>query len=84
MHLWVESCNEIIASVHIEKGACKIKKMPVIIGKLITNIVPSIPILNRIFNSNNFEFLELYHFHYKTRQTLGALKASLFCIHEDI
>jgi len=49
--------GEIVAGCQFHKVHWVINKMPGIMGKIVMNVVPLIPILNKLFNPKRFEFL---------------------------
>jgi GNAT superfamily N-acetyltransferase len=53
----MEKDNKIIAGVQAFPVEWKILKMPGFVGKLIMNIVPHIPFINRLFNPKSHQFL---------------------------
>jgi L-amino acid N-acyltransferase YncA len=53
----IKENDEIVAGCQFHKAHWVVNKMPGIMGKVILNIVPVIPVLNRLFNPKKFEFL---------------------------
>jgi len=53
----IKENNEIVAGCQFHKAHWVVNKMPGMMGKIILNIVPMIPLLNRLFNPKKFEFL---------------------------
>lgn len=49
--------GEIVAGCQFHRVHWVINKMPGMMGKIIMNIVPLIPVLNKLFNPKKFEFL---------------------------
>jgi RimJ/RimL family protein N-acetyltransferase len=49
--------GEIVAGCQVHKAHWVIKKMPGLMGKIVMNIVPLVPLLNKLFNPKKFEFL---------------------------
>jgi hypothetical protein len=49
--------NEIVAGCQFHKAHWVINKMPGLMGKIILNLVPRIPLLNKLFNPKKFIFL---------------------------
>jgi hypothetical protein len=49
--------GEIVAGCQFHRVHWVVKNMPGIIGKIIMNVVPLIPLLNKLFNPKRFEFL---------------------------
>ena len=64
-YYYIEENDEIIAGVQFFRALWVINKLPGWSGKLILNIVPHIPILNRIFNPRKFQFLAFEGIIYK-------------------
>ena len=53
----IKENNEIVAGCQFHKAHWVINKMPGFMGKIILNVVPRIPLLNRLFNPKKFMFL---------------------------
>jgi L-amino acid N-acyltransferase YncA len=51
--------GKIIAGCQYHKAHWVVKRMPGLMGKVALNILPRIPLLNRLFNPNRFEFLAI-------------------------
>jgi len=49
--------GKIVAGCQFHRVHWVINKMPGIMGKIVMNVVPLIPVLNKLFNPNQFEFL---------------------------
>jgi RimJ/RimL family protein N-acetyltransferase len=49
--------GEIVAGCQYHRVHWVINRMPGIMGKIVMNVVPLIPVLNKLFNPNRFEFL---------------------------
>ena len=49
--------GEIVAGCQFHRVHWVINRMPGIMGKIVMNVVPMIPILNKLFNPKQFEFL---------------------------
>jgi len=49
--------DEIVAGCQFHRAHWVINKMPGMVGKIMMNVVPLIPVLNKIFNPKRFEFL---------------------------
>ncbi len=70
----LEKNNEIVAGLQLERGEWQIKNMPGLMGTITMNIVPHIPILNRIFNPKHFQFLGLEGIYIKLGHDKDFLK----------
>ena len=57
--------NEIVAGCQFHKAHWVINKMPGFMGKIILNIVPRIPLLNKLFNPKKFLFLAFEGIYFK-------------------
>lgn len=53
----IKENNEIVAGCQFHKAHWVVNKMPGLMGKIILNVVPVIPLLNQLFNPKKFEFL---------------------------
>jgi L-amino acid N-acyltransferase YncA len=53
----IKEHNKIIAGCQVHKAHWVINKMPGFMGKMMLNVVPGIPLLNKLFNPKKFEFL---------------------------
>ena len=53
----IKENNEIVAGCQFHKAHWVINKMPGFMGKIILNVVPRIPLLNKLFNPKKFLFL---------------------------
>ncbi len=60
--------DEVLAGIQVFEVAWKMKKMDGFLGKIVMNIVPHIPILNRLFNPKNFRFLAFEGIYFKAGQ----------------
>ena len=60
----IEEDGEIIAGVQAHPATWVIKKLSTKLEKVLFNVVPYIPVLNRIFNPNKFEFLAFEGIYY--------------------
>ena len=49
--------GEIVAGCQFHKVHWVINRMPGMMGKIVMNVVPQIPVLNKLFNPKRFEFL---------------------------
>jgi RimJ/RimL family protein N-acetyltransferase len=49
--------GEIVAGCQFHRVHWVINRMPGIMGKVLMNVIPLIPVLNKLFNPNKFEFL---------------------------
>jgi hypothetical protein len=49
--------GKIIAGCQFHKAHWVVNRMPGLMGKVILNVLPKIPLLNRLFNPKRFEFL---------------------------
>lgn len=57
--------GEIVAGCQFHRVHWVINKMPGFMGKIIMNVVPLIPLLNKLFNPKKFEFLAFEGIYYK-------------------
>ena len=57
--------NEIVAGCQFHKAHWVINKMPGLMGKIILNVVPRIPLLNKLFNPKKFLFLAFEGIYFK-------------------
>jgi Acetyltransferase (GNAT) family len=57
--------NEIVAGCQFHKAHWVINKMPGLMGKIILNVVPRIPLLNKLFNPKKFLFLAYEGIYFK-------------------
>ncbi len=57
--------NEIVAGCQFHKAHWVINKMPGFMGKIVLNVVPRIPLLNRLFNPKKFLFLAFEGIYFK-------------------
>ncbi|MFN0216405.1 MAG: GNAT family N-acetyltransferase [Saprospiraceae bacterium] len=58
--------GEIVAGCQFHRVHWVINKMPGLMGKVIMNVVPLIPLLNQLFNPKRFEFLAFEGIYVKT------------------
>ena len=61
----IKEDGEIIAGCQFHKAHWVVNKMSGIIGKIILNVVPKIPLLNKLFNPKKFEFLAFEGLYFK-------------------
>ena len=57
--------DEIVAGCQFHKAHWVVNKMPGLMGKIILNVVPRIPMLNKLFNPKKFEFLAFEGIYFK-------------------
>lgn len=53
----IKENNEIVAGCQLHRVHWVVNKMPGFMGKIILNVVPLIPLFNKLFNPKKFEFL---------------------------
>ena len=61
----IKEDGEIIPGCQFHKAHWVVNKMSGIIGKIILNVVPKIPLLNKLFNPKKFEFLAFEGLYFK-------------------
>jgi hypothetical protein len=61
----VKENNEIVAGCQFHRAHWVINKMPGFMGKIILNVVPRIPLLNKLFNPKKFMFLAFEGLYFK-------------------
>ncbi len=83
-YYYIEKNGEIIAGVQIFPARWVIKKLPGISGKIAMSVLPHIPILNKVFNPKNFQFLALEGFIYQKNclEDLHKLISHVLNIHQ--
>ncbi|MBX2945397.1 MAG: GNAT family N-acetyltransferase [Cyclobacteriaceae bacterium] len=57
--------DEIVAGCQYHRVHWAINQMPGIMGKIIMNILPRLPLINKLFNPKRFEFLAFEGLHFK-------------------
>ena len=58
-YFYIEEQGEIVAGVQSFRARWVVNKLPGWSGKIIMTLLPHVPLLNKIFNPRNFEFLAL-------------------------
>ncbi len=61
----IKENDEIVAGCQFHKAHWVINKMPGLMGKIILNVVPRIPLLNKLFNPKKFLFLAFEGIYFK-------------------
>lgn len=57
--------DEIVAGCQFHSGQWKINQMPGVSGKIIMNVLPHTPLINRLFNPKKFQFLAIEGIYFK-------------------
>ena len=83
-YYYIVENEKIIAGAQLFPARWVINKLPGLHGKLIMNIMPHIPLLNKIFNPKNFTFLAFEGIIYQPAdiQTLHQLFSHVLAIHD--
>lgn len=71
--------GEIVAGVQVHKTVWRIQNMPGWTGKVLLNVVPRLPLLNKMINPNWFEFITFEGIYYK-----AGYEAQLFSLMEGL
>ena len=58
-YYYLEENGEMVAGMQVHRINWRVKKMPGLSGKIILNVVPHVPLINRVFNPRKFDFLAL-------------------------
>lgn len=58
-YYYIKEGDEIVAGCQFHKAHWVVNRMKGLMGKIVMNIVPLLPILNKVFNPKRFEFLGL-------------------------
>ena len=61
----IRNGGEIVAGCQFHRAQWKINKMPGLSGKIIMNVLPMTPLINKIFNPKNFDFLAIEGIYFK-------------------
>ena len=61
----IREAGEIVAGIQIHTALWRVENMPGLSGKILLNVVPHLPLLNKIINPNHFEFLSFEGIYYK-------------------
>jgi hypothetical protein len=71
----IREAGEIVAGCQFHVAQWKINQMPGISGKIIMNVLPVTPLINKLFNPKKFQFLAIEGIYFKERhiQTLFQL-----------
>lgn len=61
----IKENDKIVAGCQFHKAHWVVNKMPGLMGKIILNVVPRIPLFNKLFNPKKFEFLAFEGIYFK-------------------
>jgi RimJ/RimL family protein N-acetyltransferase len=60
--------GEIIAGIQVHQTVWKVESMPGVSGKILLQVLPRLPIINKMFNPQQFEFITFEGIYYKPGQ----------------
>ncbi|HKK76886.1 MAG TPA: GNAT family N-acetyltransferase [Saprospiraceae bacterium] len=87
--------GEILAGLQVHKTVWKVESMPGLSGKIMLNVLPRLPLVNKMFNPRHFEFITFEGIYYKSGEEAALyeliegllaqekLKSAVFWLAED-
>ncbi len=75
--------GEIVAGCQFHRVHWAINKMPGFMGKIIMNVLPNIPFINKLFNPKRFEFLAFEGIYFKAGHENTLLKLFEGLLHQE-
>jgi len=75
--------GEIVAGCQFHRVHWAINRMPGFMGKIIMNVLPNVPLINKLFNPKRFEFLAFEGLYFKPGQEEKLLQLFEGLLHQE-